>query len=266
MRDIFRRTLRATRLLAHLLVGLLAATAVRLDLTGRLRPEPIAQRWSRRLLRILRLRVDVRGQAIEGPRLTVANHVSWLDIPLIAASEPARFIAKSEIRDWPVAGWLANAAGTFYIRRGKGGARPVVERLVPHLRAGGSVTLFPEGTTTDGRQVLPFHARLFGAAIEADATVQPVALRYRPGRDGRAVAPFIGDDDLVSHILRLLREPELRVEVIYGAPIRPQGLDRATLAARAETAVRAALGQQPPVRASASHRPPETAPLRAGAC
>ncbi|MEQ1440716.1 lysophospholipid acyltransferase family protein [Fontimonas sp. SYSU GA230001] len=240
MRSTLRVWIRATRLSVHVVTGLLLAVAVNLSF-GRLRPEPLARWWSLRLQRVIQLRVKVRGRAHSGARVTVANHVSWLDIPLIAACEPARFIAKSEIRDWPIAGWLANAAGTFYIRRGKGGARPLIEQLVPHLVDGGSVVLFPEGTTTDGCDVLPFHARLFGAAIDAGAPVQPVALRYGPGRGGRAVAPFIGDDDLLSHILRLLREPEIVAEIVYGEPIATQGLERDALARHAETAVRTAL-------------------------
>lgn len=240
MRTTLRVWLRGARLSIHVLTGLLFAVAVNLSF-GRLRPEPLARWWSLRLRRVINLRVSVRGSTVSGARVTVANHVSWLDIPLIAACEPSRFIAKSEIRDWPVAGWLANAAGTFYIRRGKGGARPLLEQLVPHLEQGGAVVLFPEGTTTDGRDVLPFHARLFGAAIDAGANVQPVALRYGAARDGHLIAPFVGDDDLVSHILRLLREPELAAEVIYAAPIAAQGLERDTLARQAEAAVRAAL-------------------------
>lgn len=240
MRSSLRVWMRGARLSAHLLTGLLLVAAVNLSF-GRLRPEPLTRFWNRRLLRVLNLRVSVRGGFAPGARVTAANHVSWLDIPLLAACEPTRFIAKSEVRDWPVAGWLANAAGTFYIRRGKGGARPLIENLVPHLQQGGSVVLFPEGTTTDGRDVLPFHARLFGAAIDAGARIQPVALRYGAARDGRLIAPFIGDDDLVSHILRLLREPELVAEVVYGTPIAVHGMERDVLARRAEAAVRSAL-------------------------
>lgn len=250
MRVTVRVWARGARIVVHLLVGLLAATAVRLTPGGRLDPDPIARRWSAQLLRILNVQVSVCGEPPGSGHVTVANHVSWLDITLLSACENTRFIAKSEIRDWPVAGWLANAAGTFYIRRGKGGARPLVDRLVPHLSAGGSVVLFPEGTTTDGSDVLPFHARLFSAPINADAWVQPVALRYGTGGDGTPVAPFVGDDDLVSHILRLLREQELSVEVIYCAPIRARGLDRGTLASNAEAAVRDALSLQPGPAAS----------------
>ncbi|MDP9141693.1 MAG: 1-acyl-sn-glycerol-3-phosphate acyltransferase [Pseudomonadota bacterium] len=237
-----RTLVRSARLLVHIVTGILVSTAVNLDFTGRLRPEPIARFWSRRLLRILNIELIVHGQRARGATVTAANHVSWLDIPVISTGDQCQFIAKSEIRHWPVAGSLARAAGTFYLRRGKGGAKPLIEALVPHLSNGGSVVLFPEGTTTDGQQVLPFHARLFSAALDANAQIQPLALRYGPARDGRLVAPFIGNDDLVRHILRLLREPALRVDMHYCTPFAASGLDRAAVALRAEQAVRQTLG------------------------
>jgi 1-acyl-sn-glycerol-3-phosphate acyltransferase len=269
MRARLRVWWRGARLIVHILVGLAAALAVRLDPSAMLQPERIAQRWSRRLLRILEIRVQVHGAPAEGARITVANHVSWLDIPLLAAGAPTRFIAKSEIRDWPVAGWLANAAGTFYIRRGKGGARPVVDRLVPHLSETGrtarslapNVTLFPEGTTTDGRQVLAFHARLFAAAVDADVPVQPVGLRYRADADGRDIAPFVGDDDLFSHIVRLLGSRGLTAELRWCAPIPCAAGDRSALAAQAEHAVRDALSLSAPARS----RQPQRSPTRLAA-
>ncbi len=238
----FRLYWRTARLLAHLIFGSLLCLLVRLDVGERLPRERLTQSWNRRLLKILGLQVTTRGHAVEGARMTVANHVSWLDIPLLAASEPTRFVAKSEIRHWPVAGWLANAAGSFYIRRGRGGARPLLERLIPHLQNGGAVTIFPEGTTTDGRQVLDFHARLFAAAQDSGCWVQPVALRYGRDRNGDDLAPFIGDDELFGHILRVLREPQLQVQVLYCKPFRAQGLDRDALARRAHAAVCEALG------------------------
>ncbi len=234
--------IRGARLLGHIVAGVVAATAVRIDPTQRLHPEPVARWWSRKLLSILNLRLKVQGQPLDGPRVTVANHISWLDIPVLAAGGDFHFIAKSEIRNWPIAGWLADAAGTFYIRRGKGGARPLLERLVPHLINGGSVVLFPEGTTTAGDDVLPFHARLFAAAVESGSDVQPVALRYLPTADGRSIAPFIGDDNLFSHILRLLREPELHAELSYGDSIASTTLERDELAHVARQQIQQLLG------------------------
>lgn len=222
----------------HIAVGLMLVLV--LTLTGgekRWRVERVMSWWNAVLLDLFNIQVRVHGNRLEGPRLLVANHVSWLDISVIGSLEPTRFVAKSEIRHWPIAGALANVCGTFYIRRGKGGARPLLDKAVPHLKAGGSFVVFPEGTTTDGSSVLPFHARLFQAAIEAQCPVQPIALRFGRGVDGGSVAPFIGDDDLASHMLRLLKEPALVVDVTYCTPISADGLDRDTLALAAHAII-----------------------------
>lgn len=236
----------------HVLTGLALCAAVSLDFTRRLRPERLMSWWSQRMLGIFGIRVRISGAPVAGGHVTVANHVSWLDIPLIGAVEPTRFVSKSEVRHWPVAGWFASASGTFFIRRGKGGARPLLNQLAPHLQTGGSMTFFPEGTTTDGSDVLPFHPRLFAAPIEARHPVQPVALRYGPSSAGASIAPFVGDDDLLSHLLRLLRNPALQAEVMYCSPIEPEGLDREQLARAARTAIQQALQPAEPALALAA--------------
>jgi 1-acyl-sn-glycerol-3-phosphate acyltransferase len=228
-------------LLAHLAWGL--ALTAWITLGAQASREAVAQRWHRRLLDILGVRLRVEGLPLREPHLTVANHVSWLDIPVLGALESTRFVGKSEIRDWPIAGWFATAAGTFYLRRGKGGSGPLIDRLVPYLRATGSVVIFPEGTTTDGAEVRPFHARLFQAAIDAQCPVQPVTIQYGPGAEGENIAPFIDDDSLAGHLLRLLRNPGLEVSVRYGPPLTAP-TSRDELAREAESFVRAAL--QPP--------------------
>lgn len=234
-----RRVLTGSRLALHVLWGLSLATLVALDRRGWLDVQGLAQRWSRQLLRILDIRLDVRGRPAAHAGLTVANHVSWLDIFALVACQRSRFVAKAEIRDWPVAGWLADALGTFYLRRGKGGARPLAEKLRPYLADGGSVVIFPEGTTTDGHDLRPFHPRLFSVALEAGVAVQPVALRYQPCREGRDLAPFIGDDDLLSHILRLLGARGIVIELHYLPPCDAVAdATRDTLAAEAERAIR----------------------------
>ena len=247
-----RFLLRSLRLLLHVGFGLLLATLINLDVTRRIDADDWVRRWLRRLMRILGIRFSIHGQPVAGGQVIVCNHVSWLDIPLVGAALCSRFVARSDIQHWPVAGWLASCTGVFYIRRGPGGSRPLLEKLSPHLRRGGSVVIFPEGTTTDGRQVLPFHARLFQGAIDAGCPVQPLALRYGPTADGRQLAPFIGDDDLVSHILRLLKAPGLSAELHYGEPIHPgEAEDRQQLARRAEEAVRGMLALPPPARTPA---------------
>lgn len=236
-----RSSFRSSRLLLHVVSGLLTAARLRLGVGRPVRPEVIARPWHRHLLTILGVRVRVTGEPLHGGHLVVANHVSWLDIPVIGAHQPTRFVSKAEVQYWPIAGWLADAGGTFYIRRGRGDVRGLVDRLAECLEDGGCVTVFPEGTTSDGSGLLPFHPRLLAAAIEAQCPVQPVALRYAPTRNGRHLAPFVGDDDLLSHLLRLLRNRRLSVELIFLPPIHPTGLDRDALAACAEQAIRRAL-------------------------
>ncbi len=232
--------LRGIRLIAHLLLGMVLVGAVGLA-RKRLRPEPLTQWWNRHLFGIFDLRIRVQGEPVATGHLTVANHVSWLDICLIAACERTRFVSKSEVRHWPIVGSLATAAGTFYLKRGRGGSRPLITQLIPYLQDGGSLTLFPEGTTTTGESVLPFHSRLFAAAIESQRPVQPVAIRYGRSRDGRNIAPYVGDDTLLFNIMELLRNPGLECEVVYLAPLMAGELDRNQLAEVAQAAIETAL-------------------------
>jgi len=234
-------SIRALRLCIHLLVGWVMATAIHLDFTRRLSGERAMHWWCSVLLDVLNIQLRVHGVPASGARFSVANHVSWIDMILIGACEPTRFVSKSEVRDWPVAGWLTRAAGTFYLRRGKGGAAPLIERLIPHLAGGGAVTVFPEGTTTDGKQVKPFYPRLFAAAIDAQCRVQPITIRYGLDENGVDVAPFVGDDDLVSHVLRVLRTRELTAELHYGLAFTAAGTSREMLAERAYADIERAL-------------------------
>lgn len=246
---MIRAALKTLLLFLHLGAGLALAAAVHFDFTRRLRRERLMRWWCRRLLAVLDIELSVQGRGIEGPRVIVANHISWLDIPVIGSLEATRFVSKSEVQDWPLAGFLADAAGAFYIRRGQGGAKPLLENLRPHLKAGGSVVFFPEGTTTAGETVLRFHSRLFSAATAAECPVQPIALRYALTERGEALAPFVGDDDLVSHIARLLRARSLSVEMTYLPAIETAGCEREDVAARAHASVRSVI---PPHAAGAS--------------
>lgn len=233
---MLRVTLKGLRVISHLLVGLLLPILVAASGRGRWSREQLGTWWYRVLLRILDVRLVVRGNRLPGTRVMVCNHISWLDIPVVGACEPTRFVSKAEVGQWPVIGWLANAAGTFYLRRGSGGTRDLIKAIDAHL-GHDSIVFFPEGTTTDGSIVLKFQPRLFASAIETRRPVQPIALRFSPAADGTITAPYIGDDVLLDNIIRLLRHGGLTAELIYCDAIDPAGHDRASLAHAAHTAI-----------------------------
>ena len=200
------------------------------------------QRWSQffmaRLSNALPFRVTVHGELPEAPMLWVSNHVSWTDIPLLEMLTPMSFLSKSEVRNWPGAGWLAAKAGSLFIRRGAGDSQLIREQMTRHLQQPLSLLMFPEGTTTDGRSVRTFHGRLLAAAIDSQMSLQPVAIRYLRNGEVDAIAPFIGDDDLLSHLLRLFSQDQADVEIHLLEPIACQQQERALLAFKAQEAIR----------------------------
>jgi 1-acyl-sn-glycerol-3-phosphate acyltransferase len=214
----------------------------------RLGPEDRARLvgWlARRTLGALDVRLAVSGGLPPDgePMLIVANHVSWLDVFALNAVCPARFVAKVETRDWPLAGTIARNFGAVFIRReSPRDAARVKDVVAGCLRRGERVAVFPEATTTDGTRLLRFRPAMFQAARDAGVRVQPVAIRY-PAADGTAnPAPaFVDDMTFVDSLRRLLREPSVDVELDFAAPIRSVDLERRDLAALARGAVAAAL-------------------------
>ncbi|MDP2408059.1 MAG: lysophospholipid acyltransferase family protein [Hydrogenophaga sp.] len=240
---------RAVRALAHVLGGL---WTIRSEF-GRLTPaqcELLVREWSRQMLRILGAELVVRGTPpAHGPVLLVANHVSWLDILVMNAAQPARFISKADVKHWPVLGALITGVGTLYIEReNRRDAMRVVHQMVERLRAHDSIAVFPEGTTGDGRALLPFHANLFQAAISANAPVLPVALAFVDAASGqRSDAPlFIGDTTLLASLWSTLRASGLQAVVYYGEPQFCQGRDRRAWAQDVRAEVAQMLGLAPP--------------------
>jgi 1-acyl-sn-glycerol-3-phosphate acyltransferase len=159
----------------------------------------------------------------------VSNHISWLDILVLHGAQYCRFVSKSEVRRWPLVGALATGGGTLYIERAsRRDAMRVVHQMAASLQAGDIVAVFPEGTTTDGVDLLPFHANLIQAAVAVDAPVQPVGLQFldtETGAHSRSAA-YIDDDTLVGSAWRLLSGPGVTAVVAYGAPQRAAGRDR----------------------------------------
>ena len=243
---LLRRTFRLIRLFTHLLHGMLLTLLFSRrrqgDITARF--ERIARWWSRRLCRILGLQVTVRGLPATGPALYVANHISWVDIPVLHGIAPAHLVSKAELRAWPLVGWLASRSGTLFIRRGeRNAASETIERITWFLRRGRSILVFAEGTTGTGEAIKRFRPRLFAAATLSKRPVQPVAIRY-PAEDEaiNPLIPFVGDDAFVPHLLRLLGQRSIPVVITFCPVIASTGLDRRVLAARTQHAVAEVIG------------------------
>lgn len=229
---LLRVAWRAWRVFAHLLRGLTTIVWLFPRLSTEARNLRV-QAWASVMLLRLGVTLEVRGRPPDtGPMLLVCNHVSWLDIVVLHAAHHCRFVSKADVGRWPIVGRLATGAGTLYIEReSRRDAMRVVHDMVQALREGDILTVFPEGTTSDGAVLLPFHANLLQAAISAPAPVQPVALRYLDARRGncRAVS-YVGDETLVGSIWRTLRARAIRVQVRFGSPRQPDGAHRRELA------------------------------------
>lgn len=187
------------------------------------------EQWARRMLAIMGVQIRIEGEPAQGPVLMAANHISWLDILVMHAARHCRFVAKSEIRHWPLVGALTTAGQSLYIERASSrDAMRVVHRMRDALLAGDVLGVFPEGSTGTGEVLLPFHGNLLQAAISADVPIQPVGLRFVDPRSGRAsFAPcYVADDTLVGSIWRTLRAPALQACVRYGEPQWAQGRTR----------------------------------------
>lgn len=235
-----RRYWRALRIAMHLVGGMLWLLWLKATGSGVARTGRARQRWCLRLLGLLGVQVRVYGPLRDGPVLLVSNHVSWLDIPVIAAVRPCQFLAKAEISQWPLIGWLARGTGTLFIRRGGGEARSKALEIQGQLRAGHSVLIFPEGTTTDGRQVRRFFAPLFAAA--GPAVVQPLAIRYHDPAGGVDTAlAFTGADRFERHLWRVLGYRRIVVTLSAASPLQPE--PPRALAAGAHRAIVTALGR-----------------------
>ncbi|MER5428331.1 lysophospholipid acyltransferase family protein [Streptomyces sp. NPDC002588] len=200
-------------------------------------PAGVIRVWSRAVVRASGVRIRATGgpAPATGGLLLVANHISWLDIPLLAGVRPARTIAKKEIRDWPVAGALA-ANGCLFIERDRLRALPgTVARIADVLRRGKAVAVFPEGSTWCGRAQGPFRRAVFQAALDAGARVQPVRIRYRDAAGAASTAPaYVGDDSLLTSLWRVCSARGLVAEVEVLPVIEPgTHPDRRLLAAAA---------------------------------
>jgi 1-acyl-sn-glycerol-3-phosphate acyltransferase len=255
------RLTRLARLALHLLRGLAVAWFLFPKLS---KAERNARkgRWSRALLSILSVSVREKNAPEELPDrcMLVLNHISWLDIFVIDAKFPATFIAKSEIRDWPVVGRLCTLVGTLYIERGKrSAARHTSKAITAELERGALVAVFPEGTTTFGRSLEHFHAALFQPALDAGATLQPIALRYLDAAGKHTdAAGYVGETSLLESVWTIVSTRHIVAELNLLPPLPVRGQTRRSLAERTRTAIADALGVPVPARSHSHRREPDT--------
>ncbi|MEU6218985.1 lysophospholipid acyltransferase family protein [Streptomyces sp. NPDC047022] len=238
-RAIPRAVLRLASVLVLLIGGVALFPAVRLLAVAP--RERIIRTWCRVVVSAAGVRVRITGEAPRhGGLLMVANHISWLDIPLLAAVRPGRMLAKTEIRQWPVAGALTAASGALFIDRDRLRALPdTVARIADGLRAGSAVVVFPEGSTWCGRAQGYFRRAAFQAALDAGVPVQPVRLLYRfDGGQASSAPAFVGSDSLLTSVWRVVSAHRLVAEVRLTPALAPDtGTDRRALAREAQRAL-----------------------------
>jgi 1-acyl-sn-glycerol-3-phosphate acyltransferase len=224
--------LRGARVALHIGYGLMLAIAYPwFGLAVRRR---ILQSWSAGLLDIFNVRIEIaEGDPLldQRPGLIVTNHISWLDVFVLNAVVPMRFVAKSEVRRWPVIGWLCARAQTLFIERGKArSAARINVQLVELLQRGECLAVFPEGTTTDGLKVGHFHSSLLQPAIDAGALVHPIAIRYQDSLGAHSLASaYIDEMSFGASMWNILSTAELHVQLVATPPLDASGTDRRNL-------------------------------------
>ena len=202
----------------------------------------ILKRWSLKLLEILNVRLVVKGDppaAMPANSMLAANHVSWLDIFMLYTRYYARFVAKAEMRKWPVIGWLCVKVDTLFIKRVRRSDTARINQIINQaLRGGDCIAIFPEGTTADGTYLEAFHSSLLEPAVMSQSTLYPAALRFcdRNGAVNTEVA-YADQTTLMGSLMKILAQQEIRAELIFAKPIPAQGKNRRELARAAEAII-----------------------------
>jgi 1-acyl-sn-glycerol-3-phosphate acyltransferase len=218
----------------------------------------IMHRWSVELLVVLHVRIRVTGDIKLGgitQGLIIANHISWLDVFVMSSVLPMRFVAKSEVRSWPFIGWLCARADTIFIERNKRSdtIRTNIQ-AVEHLQKGNCMAIFPEGTTSDGKQIGHFHASLLQPAIDSQTPIYPVGIHYhdstnKPNYD----AAYIGEMTFVESMWKILSSRDLHVRLTTAPPLATQAANRRVLALEARRRIAHVLSIEPPAVTSPLH-------------
>ncbi len=240
-----KRALAKARLGLHLLHGMWIV-ATRFPHVSAERKLALTRAWSLKLLRLAGMKLVVHHDEarLDHHALVVGNHISWVDIYVINAWRPTPFVSKAEVRNWPIVGWLAHQLGTIFVHREKRrDAHRTMHEMAARLQAGEVMCMFPEGTTSDGLGLLPFHSNLFQAAVSAQCRIQPICLLYEDAHGRQSTAPaYIDDVSLAASVDAVLRGGPLTAHLYVGEAIEAAH-DRRVLAAMARDAVAAGLAE-----------------------
>jgi 1-acyl-sn-glycerol-3-phosphate acyltransferase len=238
----FRRHLKIYRLTVHILHGFFVCFFIFPWLKRESQKERI-QGWSQKLLAIFNVHTKMNLTNASLGSVIVSNHISWLDIFVINSLAPSRFVAKSDIRSWPMLGWLAEKGGTIFIARGsKTNLKRIYHYLVEQIEVGERVAFFPEGGVASQGEVLPFHANLFEAAIHGKVPVQPIALRYLTlTSELHPAIEFGGDTKFITSLVSVLNADVIIVELNGLEPIASENMHRRDLATATQRVVVTAL-------------------------
>lgn len=239
--------IRLVLLFVHIVIGLSLTLTIFRVLSWPVR-QRIIQKWSWLLVKILGVRINVVSAPVRMPMrgLLVSNHTSWIDIFVTNAIQPVRFIAKSDVKKWPVLGTLVTSVGTLYVERGNRHLISQTNKEITDAAGKGDlIGLYPEGTTTDGTYLLPFKSNLFQPAIDSGLHVYPLAVSYSKGGKPSQLASYVGDTSLFGSFWQLASSIGLTANLHY-CPIIPaaQYADRTALTKATEEAVSRALGKK----------------------
>jgi len=235
---------RLVRVLCHIVYGMLLACLY--PLLHKSFQYHIVKSWSRELLQMMQIGLEADESdysTSERGQLVVANHISWLDAVALNAVTPSFFVAKAELLDWPLLGWMCKRIGTLFIKRdARRDAARINREIAEMLRQGENIALFPEGTTTDGRQLCHFHSSLLQGAIDVDATISPIVIRYCDSAGHvNDDAVFIGEMTFIQSLWKMVCSPSLYIMVIHLPALACAGKARRELAAEVQKSIDTAL-------------------------
>jgi 1-acyl-sn-glycerol-3-phosphate acyltransferase len=239
---VVRFIIRVPLLFLWLVIGLLVVWTLSIVATTAANRR-FACLWYGLLLKILSVHLHVKGVPPISHGVMVCNHISWLDIVVLGALLPVRFISKAEVARWPLIGTLAKGVGTLFIQRGLHQAKSLYAQMADCFKTPNIVAFYPEATTGSGWPLMKFHPRLFGGAIETGVPVQPVALHYCHETQPHPVVPYIGEQSFIGNLYQLMFLSRIDVMVHFLPAMESHDQLRRTLAESSHDAIGTVLQQ-----------------------